>query len=322
MQLAQQIADAAGANSLGGTRRASCVTLGTFDGVHRGHQSLLQSVTQHARANGLQPIALVFTIPPRSVINPSLHTPLLCDITERVQLISAQGITHVYTINFDDDIRTMTAAEFISELRDTLAMDTLMLGEGAKIGRDQKPVSQLGVVPAPDTSFVAVPIARQQDTAISSSGIRQALSRGDVKTAETMLGRPFHRGGTVIKGQGRATQLGIPTANIAWTRDIVIPAPGIYASWTTIADGSVWPAATYIGDNPTLGGGSAAFETHLLGGFNGELYGQNINVSFVDYIRQDINFPSVEDLQAQLTRDIAQITNLLSTAEPAGYPIP
>lgn len=315
MQLAQQIANAV-------AQRASCVTLGTFDGVHRGHQSLLQSVTHHARAHDLQPIVLVFTVPPRSVINPSLHTPLLCDITERVQLIRAQGIEHVHTINFDDDIRGMTAAEFISELRNTLAMNTLILGEGAKIGRDQKLASELNAGPDLGTQIVAIPIAHQADTAISSSGIRNALSSGDVKTAQSMLGRPFHRGGTVIPGQGRASQLGIPTANIAWTRDIVIPAPGIYASWTTIANGSVWPAATYIGDNPTLGGASAAFETHLLGGFSGELYGQNIHVSFVDYIRQDINFPSVDDLQAQLKRDIAQITDLLSNSEPASYPIP
>lgn len=318
MQLAQQIAKAHG-ELTPSSRRGSCVTLGTFDGVHRGHQTLLQSVTQHANENDLIPVALVFSIPPRSVINPSLHTPLLCNLTERVELIRAQGIQHVYTIDFDDDIRTMSAANFVSELRHIFAMDTLMLGEGAKIGNDQMPISELTQA---ETHFVTVPIAHQAETPISSSAIRQALSHGDVKTAQTMLGRPFHRGGTVVPGQGRATQLGIPTANIAWTKDIVIPAPGIYASWTTIADESVWPAATYIGDNPTLGGASAAFETHLLDRFNGELYGQTINVSFVEFIRQDINFPTVNDLESQLKQDINQISDLLSNATPARYPIP
>ena len=321
MQLAQQIANAQGARTPSAQRR-SCVTLGTFDGVHRGHQSLLKSVTQHARADDLQPVALVFRVPPRSIINPSLRTPLLCNLSERIELIRAQGIEHVYIINFDDDIRTMSAANFVNELRQILNMDTLMLGEGAKIGNDQMPIAELAAAPQANTHFITVPMARQADTPISSSTIRQALSHGDVKTAHKMLGRPFHRGGTVIPGQGRATKLGIPTANIAWTRDIVIPAPGIYASWTTIADESVWPAATYIGDNPTLGGASAAFETHLLDNFNGELYGETINVSFVEYIREDIHFPNVDHLEAQLKQDINQVSDLLSNATPARYPIP
>ena len=321
MQLAQQIANALGPRTPG-TQQGSCVTLGTFDGVHRGHQSLLRSVTQHARANDLQPIALVFRVPPRSIINPSLQTPLLCNLSERVRLIRAQGIEHVHTIDFDDDIRNMSAAQFVDELRNTLAMDTLILGDGAKIGNDQMPISELTSDTQARTRFVTVPIEHQSDTAISSSTIRQALSHGDVKTARTMLGRPFHRGGTVVPGQGRATQLGIPTANIKWTRDIVLPAPGIYASWTTIADESVWPAATYIGDNPTLGGASAAFETHLLDGFNGELYGETINVSFVEYIREDINFPSVDHLETQLKQDINQISDMLFNAAPSRYPIP
>lgn len=326
MDLAQQLA-AASANSAHLIRSGTCVTLGTFDGVHRGHQALLGSLKQHADARALQPVALVFRNPPRSIINPSLRTPLLCKLDERIDLIRNQGIKHTFAIDFNDQLRNMTASEFLNQLRELLGLKCLMLGQGAKVGHDQQTLSDLEASnrSRENTEFVSVPTASRGDAPISSSGIRQALSKGDVVTAREMLGRPFHRYGMVELGQGRATKLGIPTANLKWTRETSMPAPGIYASWTTIGDGSIWPSATYIGDNPTLGGAPNAFETHLLG-FESRprntLYGQTINVSFVQFMRHDTEFKSVDYLAAQLKADIAQITELLQQSEPLGYPIP
>ena len=326
MDLAQQLV-AASADSAHLTRSGTCVTLGTFDGVHRGHQALLSALKRHADTRGLQPVALVFRNPPRSIINPSLRTPLLCRLDERIDLIRNQGTKHTFTIDFNDNLRNMTAHEFLNLLRELLGLKCLILGEGARVGHNQQTLSDLkaSAGSSTDTEFVSVPTASRGDAPISSSGIRQALSLGDVVTARQMLGRPFHRGGRVVPGQGRATELGIPTANLAWTSEISMPAPGIYASWTTIGDGSIWPSATYIGDNPTLGGTPNAFETHLLG-FDSRprraLYGQTLNVSFVQFMRHDTDFATVDHLAAQLKTDIAQISELLQHSEPLGYPIP
>ena len=324
MELAQQIQNATTGAGARGDGSGACVTLGTFDGVHRGHQALLRSVKQHANARQLEPVALVFRKPPRSVINPGLRTPLLCTLEERISLIRAEGISRVMPIEFDRDIRGTSAVDFIGELRDSLDTRCLMLGERARVGHDQLTVPELASVAGGDVhpiECVSIPMAKSGDATYSSSGVRNALAEGDVQAAFNMLGRAFHRGGDVVKGQGRATDLGIPTANISWTPDIAMPAPGIYASWTTIGAGVVHPSATYIGDNPTLGGAAGAFETHLLDYDGGSLYGETVSVSFVERIRGDAEFASVADLTAQLGRDIDQISDILRGREPVGYPI-
>ena len=321
MDLARQIS--AGGDAIARALwTGTCVTVGTFDGVHLGHQSLLTEVARWAGANGFESVALVFRVPPRSVINPSLRTPLLCTFDERLQLIRAAGIQHTIPIDFNDDVRSTTAAQFVGQLRDNLGLCSLVLGEGAKIGNDQQTLSDLDGSVGDDVTFASVPTASLEGASVSSSGIRASLSEGDVVAAREMLGRPFHRGGRVVRGQGRATQLGIPTANIARTPDLAMPAHGIYATWTTLADGSVWRSAIYIGDNPTLGGAPDSFETHLLDyDAATDLCGQEVNVSFVQYIRGDVRFSSVEELSEQLRSDIEQISDVLEGCEPPELPI-
>lgn len=326
MELATQIEQALAATRSGAeARRPSCVTLGTFDGVHLGHQSLLRQVAECATANGLRSVALVFKAPPRTVITPELRMPLLCTLDERIRLIRAQGIDDVVAVEFDHDVRQMSAQQFLAQLRDLLGMTCLMLGDGARIGRDQLSLPQLREATdgASELRLESVPIASAAGMVISSSGIRQALGSGDVVAAAQMLGRPFHRAGTVVRGRGRARELGVPTANISWSREIAMPAPGIYASWATFGDGyvEVWPSGTYVGDNPTFGGDSPAFETHLRG-FDRDIYGEPISVSFVRYIRGDTEFASIDLLAEQIQRDIADIGAVLEGAEPLGYPIP
>ena len=295
----------------------TCVTLGTFDGVHLGHQELLTEVARRADATGFESVALVFRVPPRSVINPGLRTPLLCTFDERLELIRAAGVQHTIPIDFNDDVRSTTAEQFVGQLRANLGLCCLVLGEGAKIGNDQQTLSDLDASVGGDVTFASVPTAILDSAPVSSSGIRSALSEGDVVAARQMLGRPFHRVGRVVRGQGRATQLGIPTANIARMPDLAMPAHGIYATRTTLADGSVWRSATYIGDNPTLGGAPDSFETHLLGyDAATDLCGQEVTVSFVQYIRGDIRFSSVEELSAQLRDDIERIGDVLGGSEP------
>lgn len=322
MDLARQLAAAREASGLR-FRDGTCVTLGTFDGVHLGHRALLSEVARLADVNGLESIALVFRVPPRSVINPSLRTPLLCRFEERLELIRAASIECAIPVDFNDHVRRMMAAQFVGQLRQTLGLRCLVLGEGARVGNDQLTLSDLAVSVRDGVEFVTVPTAGYGGAAISSSGIRAALAEGDVSTVRELLGRPFQRGGRVVRGQGRATELGIPTANIVKTHDLAMPAKGIYATWTALADGSVWRSATYIGDNPTLGGAPDAFETHLLGYDSAtDLCGQEVGVSFVRYIRGDVRFSNVEELSSQLKADIEQIEDVLRNSEPPRLPIP
>lgn len=321
MDLARQIS--AGGDAIARALwTGTCLTLGTFDGVHLGHQALLSEVARRADARGLESAALVFRVPPRSVINPSLRTPLLCSFEERLELVHSAGIKHTIPIDFNDDVRSTTAAQFVEQLIQSLGLRCLVLGEGAKVGNDQHSLSELGSSVGDEVELTSVPTASRGGAPVSSSGIRAALSGGDVGTVREMLGRPFHRGGKVVRGQGRATELGIPTANIARMPGLAMPAHGIYATWTTLADGSAWRSATYIGDNPTLGGAPDSFETHLLDYEAAtDLCGQEVNVSFVQYMRGDVRFPNVEELSAQLKEDIEQIGEVLGISEPPRLPI-
>ena len=322
MDLARQLVAGREASGLA-FRDGTCVTLGTFDGVHLGHRALLSEVARLADVNGLESVVLVFRVPPRSVINPSLRTPLLCRFEERLELIRAVGIRCAIPIDFNDHVRRITAAQFVGQLGQTLGLRSLVLGEGARVGNDQLTLSDLVASVRESVEFVSVPTAGHGGAAISSSGIRAALSEGDVATVRELLGRPFHSGGKVVRGQGRATELGIPTANILRSPGLAMPAPGIYATWTALADGSVWRSATYIGDNPTLGGAPDSFETHLLGyDAATDLCGQEVTVSFVQYIRGDVRFPNVGELSLQLKADIEQIEDVLSDSEPPRLPIP
>jgi riboflavin kinase/FMN adenylyltransferase len=294
----------------------TCVTVGTFDGVHIGHQALLQQLASVATQREARSVALSFRQPPRSIIDPSRQTPHLYDAEKRVALIEDQGVDIAHLIDFDDEIRTMSAKEFLTTLQESLGMTNLVIGERAVLGHDRRNAQQITEIAyrVGIELHLVSPVSRS-DLHVSSSSIRHALAQGDVKSAADMLGRLYERGGNVVHGRARARELGVPTANMQWSRELVMPAHGIYTTWAKLQDGRVLPSGTYIGDNPTFGGNSPAFEVHIAD-FEEDLYGQYVSVEFIEFIRGDDAFDSVEELEAQIQIDIQRINQIFANLKP------
>ena len=290
----------------------ACVTIGTFDGVHKGHQALLQRLASVAQQNDARSVALSFTRPPRSVIEPTRQTPHLYDAKTRAALIREQGIDAVQLIDFDDEIRVMSTEKFLTTLQSSLGMTDLIIGERAVMGHDRQDVDRIAEI-ANRNGFQlhTVPPVIRKDQIVSSSLIRSAMAAGDVKSAADMLGRLYERGGHVYRGSARAREMGVPTANMEWSRQLVMPAKGIYATWAKLPDGRILPSATYIGDNPTLGGNLGTFEVHI-NDFDEDLYDQDISVEFIEFIRPDQEFENPEELNEAIQSDVAKIAQIFA----------
>ena len=306
MGLQEQIA------SIADPAGTTCVTVGTFDGVHKGHQALLRRVVEIAQENGLRSAALSFRQPPRSVIDPTLVTPHLYGATTRESLLRQQGIDSVRLIDFDDEIRVMSAEEFLTTLQESLGMSHLVIGEGALMGHDLLNVDQLiRIARRRGFELHTVPPVLRNHQVVSSSSIRSALADGNVKLAADMLGRLYARGGHVYRGSARAREMGVPTANMEWSRELVMPAKGIYATWAKLPDGRSLPSATYIGDNLTLGGNLGTFEVHI-NDFDEDLYGQEISVEFIEFIRPDQAFETPDELNHAIHSDVQRISQVFA----------
>ena len=289
------------------------VTIGTFDGVHKGHQGLLSRLVDVASLNGARSVALSFRHPPRSVIDPTRRTPQLYDAKARAMLIRQLGVDQVQLIDFDEDIRFMSAEEFLTTLQSALGMTHLVIGERAVLGHDLVRADQLGEIARRNGfDLHLVPPVVRDDEMVSSSSIRSALARGDVKLAADMLGRRYERGGRVVHGAARAREMGVPTANMESSPDLVMPANGIYATWAKIPDGRVLPSGTYIGNNPTFPNGGFSFEVHIAD-FDEDLYQQHVSVEFIEFIRPDDAFDTVEELEAQIRLDVQQINEIFES---------
>ena len=310
MGLIQQIAPIQDAN------REACVTVGTFDGVHKGHQSLLRKLVDLAQSGDARSVALSFRKPPRSVIDPARKPPHLYDPDTRASFINEMGIDFVRLIDFDDAIRVMSAEEFLTTLQHSLGMRHLVVGERAVLGHDLLGVTEISRI-ADRNGFElhTVPPVLLGNLVVSSSSIRKALSEGDVKLAADMLGRLYERGGHVYRGSARAREMGVPTANMEWSRELVMPAKGIYATWAKLPGGRVLPSATYIGDNPTLGGNRGTFEVHI-NDFNEDLYGTDISVEFIEFIRPDQEFETSDELNRAIQSDVRRIAEVFANLQP------
>ena len=294
----------------------ACVTVGTFDGVHKGHQALLRRVVDIARATSTKSVALSFRQPPRSIIDPTRQTPHLYDADTRVTLIEDQGIDTAQLIDFDDEIRVMPAEEFLTTLQNSLGMEHLIVGERAVMGHDRQDVDRIAEI-ANRNGFQlhTMPLVIRNDQIVSSSLIRSAMATGDVKSAAKMLGRLYERGGRVTHGAARAREMGVPTANMQSSPDLVMPANGIYATWAKLSDGRVLPSGTYIGNNPTFATGKFSFEVHIKD-FEEDLYDQYVSVEFIEFIRTDDEFASVEELESQIQKDVEQINQIFDSLPP------
>ncbi len=298
----------------------SVVTIGVFDGVHRGHQTIVGRAAELARGLGLPVVVITFDPHPDEVVRPGSHPPLLCSPKRRAELLAGLGIDAVMVLPFTLALSQMSPDDFVqSVLVERLHAARVVVGENFRYGHkahgDIALLAQLG--DKYDFTAEGAPLVANGE-AISSTSIRERLAAGDVEAAATALGRPHRVEGVVVRGHQRGRALGFPTANLETPPYTAIPSDGVYAGWLEcfpvdrgegagpVAGTSEtrWPAAISIGTNPTFEGVERSVEAYALDRDDLDLYGEHVAVDFAVRIRDTLKFDSIEALVAAMRRDV------------------
>jgi riboflavin kinase/FMN adenylyltransferase len=300
---------------------SSVVTIGTFDGVHRGHQQVVSRARRAASELGLPVVVVTFDPHPDEVVRPGSHPPFLCTARRRSELLAGLGVDAVCVIPFTYEFSQLSPDEFVQMvLADRLHAALVVVGEdfrfGHKAAGDVALLGELGE--KYDFAVTGVPLLTEDGVRVSSTAIRAKLGEGDVAGAAHDLGRPHRVEGVVVRGHQRGRALGFPTANLETPPHTAIPADGVYAGWLAVldpADGSEaerWPAAISVGTNPTFGGRDRIVEAYALDRDDLDLYGAHVAVDFLERLRPTVKFDSVDDLIVQMHRDVADARRLLA----------
>lgn len=280
----------------------NAAAIGTFDGVHLGHSAVLETLRKESAKRGLESIAITFDRHPLSLIAPERAPKALTTIQRKEELIRKSGVTPV-VIPFDRELRETSAADWMRLLREKYNVKLLVVGYDTTFGCDGLSFSISGYRKIGEGIGIEV-IEAPFVAGISSSAIRKAISAGNVRAAAEMLGRQFSLGGIVVEGNKLGRTIGFPTANILPSPGIIIPANGVYAAKATLPGGSRHDAMVNIGIRPTIQrGDSQTIEAHIIG-WRGDLYGNNIRISFHDRLRDETRFKSIDALRRQLETDL------------------
>ena len=288
--------------------------IGTFDGVHRGHQKLFKELVKISKINNLLSIVLVFELRPREIINPSLSKPYIIAIEERIQNIKSQKVDKTIKINFDNNIRNISAKKFLEILKNKINLTSLVVSEDTKIGNDQKNGNDLKkICEELKISFNSIKMSLDDNKIVSSSSVSTHISNGEIDKANSMLGRTFRISGKVETGDKIGRTIGIPTANLSVSKDLIIPGDGIYAVKVNV-NNQIYKGALSIGNRPVIKtDDSRKIEVYIID-FNKNIYGELIEISIISKIRNQENYDSLEELRFQIDKDIIQITNILENA--------
>jgi riboflavin kinase/FMN adenylyltransferase len=306
--------------SLGGCPElpGSVVTIGAFDGVHLGHQALLRLVREKALERGLPTALVTFDRHPAQVVRPESAPKLLTNLDQKLELLDGTGLVdHAIVLTFDDARRQESAEDFVTEvLGGCLQARLVVVGADFHFGNARRGNVALLERMGRDFGFDVVGlelVSSPGAATYSSTLVRRRLAEGDVRGAAEILGRDHEVRGTVVEGDRRGRELGFPTANVAVSEEICLPAAGIYAGTFTGADGVERPAALSLGRRPTFYADQPylLLEAYLLD-FEGDLYGQQAAVGFVDRIRSEERFDSVDTLVAAMHRDIEAVRRVLA----------
>jgi riboflavin kinase/FMN adenylyltransferase len=293
------------------------VTIGNFDGVHRGHQELLAEVKRRARGLTGPAVAVTFHPHPLELLRPEQFQPLLTAVACRAEMMLDLGADHVVVLIVSHSFLQRSAHEFFDEVI-VQNLHARIIVEGPNFGFGHNREGNLATLKQLCTQtgqeLVVVPRFEWQGKIVSSSRVRQDLLEGDVGSAAELLGRPFRLLGVVGKGAGRGQKLGFPTANLEHINTL-IPCDGVYAVRVLFRDKIVAGAAN-IGPNPTFGEQKRKVEVHLLV-FNGDLYGKPLALDFLERLRNTRPFAGAQDLVEQLKKDVEQVRLLPSAAKPA-----
>ncbi|MEO3788714.1 bifunctional riboflavin kinase/FAD synthetase [Nonomuraea sp. B10E15] len=288
------------------------VTIGVFDGVHRGHRRVIERAVAIARERGLRSVAVTFEPHPEEVVRPGSHPPRLTSLRRRGELLAGLGIDEVDVVEFTLELQRTSPDDFVQSVAaERLRAAVVVVGEdfvfGHEASGDVQTLRTMG--DKYDFEVEAVPLL----DGVSSTAIRELLVTGDVEGARERLGRPHRVEGVVVRGYQRGRQLGFPTANVETPPHTAIPADGVYAGWLecvpvanlpALYEGERWPAAISVGTNPTFEGVPRTVEAYALDRDDLELYGAHVAVEFAARLRGNTRFESIETLIAQIHADV------------------
>ncbi len=283
------------------------VSIGNFDGVHLGHACIVDRLVSSARSAGVSSVVLTFDPHPGQLLRPELAPALLSTIEERAELLGELGVDVLVAMPTTLELLSLEASEFFGRVVvELLGACGLVEGPNFCFGRDRTgDVEVLGrLCGGEGMSLELVEPGTSGGELVSSSRIRASLDSGEVVAASGMLGRPYRVRGVVVSGEGRGRELGVPTANLGRIGTLV-PSDGVYVGSADVS-GRRYPAAVHVGGNPTFGESDRKVEVHLLA-FDGDLYGQELSVEFLERVRETREFGSVDELKDQLAEDIEAV---------------
>jgi riboflavin kinase/FMN adenylyltransferase len=291
----------------------SALTIGVFDGVHRGHQEIIGHTVKRARDLGVQSVVVTFDPHPAEVVRPGSHPAVLTEPARKAELIEALGADVLCVIPFTPEFSRLPAEQFVHDvLVEHLHAALVVVGENFRFGHkaagDEALLTRLGRTFG--FGVEDAPLVSSNGTVFSSTYIRSCVDAGDVAAAAFALGRPHRVEGIVVRGDMRGRELGFPTANLLCGPHAAIPADGVYAAWL-VRRRERHMAAVSIGTNPTFSGRERRVEAYALD-FDGDLYGERVALDFVAHLREMRAYDSVEPLIAQIGQDVADTRAVLA----------
>lgn len=285
----------------------SAITIGNFDGVHRGHQALLAATREAAR--GAVTVAVTFDPHPVAIFAPDRAPRVLTSLERRIELLHQHGADHVRVLDFTAEMAAWSPEEFVrAVVLDQCHAVAVVVGDGFRFGAKASGSIENLIEVGERAGFTATESALAGDGEVfSSTRVRAAVAAGDVEQAAEILGRPHEVEGVVVAGDRRGREFGFPTANVPVDETLAVPPDGVYATRVLLPDGSRLPAATSVGTNPTFEGVTGRrVESYVLDRDDLELYDRRIRVEFVARLRDMVAFDSVDALLEQMHRDVEQ----------------
>lgn len=283
----------------------TALTIGVLDGVHRGHQALLESLSVEARKRALSPGVVTLHPHPVTVLRPEIAPSYLTSLEDRISLMREHGAEWVIPLTFTSELSEIPAEELALAFYELLRMRLLVVGPDAAFGRGApkdtvERMQRLGA----ERGFEVIQVAplMHDHERYSSTAVRSALAEGEMERVTALLGRTYRLAGPVVHGFERGRTIGFPTANISVAADRAMPGLGVYATWGHVA-GRRFGGATNIGRRPTFDFGHISIETHLMD-FEGDIYGERLELEIVHRIRGEQAFANVDELVAQIGRDV------------------
>ena len=286
--------------------KSACVTIGAFDGIHLGHQEIIRRLVQESRQAGLPAVVITFFPHPAAVLGKNAGAFYLTTADERADILASLGVDITITLEFTRELARQSAETFVQQLVDHLHPQKLIVGYDFSLGRNRQGNIETLQNLGKEHGFQVevVPAVTLDSETVSSSRVRTALEQNDMETATALLGRAYAVSGSVTYGDRRGGKLGIPTANLDYPKDRLIPPRGVYATIAHLGDQRI-PSVTNIGVHPTFDTGLSVptIEAHLLD-FSGDIYTDELTLDFVHFIRPEQKFDSVAALLTQIEQDI------------------